>query len=185
MPDPTVPAGEPAPRRRLFLPLAAMLAGLAIVVAGLAWFAFANREYAGGDGTARYVLAANSGTAAGRWHWLDIDGRIGAPIGDESLIVPGDVLGFVGADGTLTDATFSLPVDAGNETQDQEFTVAADGDIFRLVPVGGTVDARYSLQWIVLGGTAVALGLGAALTFRLGSVDESATPPSAGPLSPA
>lgn len=148
------------PRRdRAGLRLTALLAGLGVVLGGLAWFAFVNSERATGVGDG-LVLVADSATSQGRWHWLDAQGNVGTEIDESSRIVPGDELGHVAPDGTLTDTRFVLPIEAGNETQRQRFTVAG-GDTYSLVPAhpGVQIDIRRDATWMVL-----AAGSGALLT---------------------
>lgn len=146
------------PRRdRARLRLTALLAGLGIILGGFAWFAFANSERATGVGDG-FVLTADSATSPGRWHWLDAQGNVGPEIDESSRIVPGDVLGHVAPDGTLTDTRFVKPIEAGNETQRQRFTLAS-GDTYSLVPAhpGIEIEIRHDATWMALAAGSAAL----------------------------
>lgn len=159
---------RPPRRSRWALPLAALLAGIAILLAGFAWFTFVNDERVDGTGTASYVLAADSGASDGEWHWVATNGGIGEPIGRNSLIVPGDRLVFVDTEGTQTEATFTLPGEATDDTQQHHYSVAVNGDIYRLEPVeNGTLKSHRGIGWILpAAGSAVAL-CGSVVVFTM------------------
>jgi hypothetical protein len=170
-----------------------LLTLLSVLLAAAALFAYANGVRTDRAGAAQHVLAAaETGVGAGRWHWLDAEGRVGEPVSEDAVIVPGDMLGFVTDDGALTDTRFSLPPHAGNDAQGQQLAIP-DGDaIYGLAPMAPRdLEFARSPQWVLVAagsalsfasgvgvlwaGTRVARGAGAAAAAAAAAAERAAT----------
>lgn len=161
-----------SPRRSpVALRLAAWLAGLGLVAAFFAWFAFVNSDRATVAHSQSYQLVSESGTTEGAWHWVGADGTVLESLGPNSAIVPGDTVAYLTHDGTRTAATFTLPREHGNETQGQRHVITIDATdaVYRLEPTEpvATVDFERDGSWMLLGGGAVLLLAGSGVTLGI------------------
>jgi hypothetical protein len=156
-------AAASTPRSRALRAVGTLLTLLSVLLAAAALFAYANGVQTDRAGAAQHVLAAaERGTGPGRWHWLGPDGRVGEPVPEDAVIVPGDVIGFVTEDGTLTDTRFSLPPHADNDAQGQRLAIPDGNAVYGLAPAAPRdLEFARSPQWVLV-------AAGSALSFASG-----------------